>query len=746
MARLKGTTTFKIDEQDLNGKTLPDVRDELRDIKFDKGITVLALQPEVGKTETFIKYCKNNPEKNIAYFAPNHDLLKEVADRLEEMSLKGLHWYGLTKICKRYLDEDPFVKTMIERGLSIHSFCKFCYIDQCDYINQFKYTKPAIILAPSAYIGTHYITDFDTVFVDEFSKDCSTFSWALVDTEVKQSVSILRGFEYSPILDELMNGVSNPEQFKEIDLKELRRIFLRGINKSILEPKSFNLLAKVLSDINKSVEFLKWKNIYQKSDGYEKFLKTYYEPYIYNLFELAESLPIVLMDATFNKELFTDLLNGYGGEFVIKNNFYINIYNSHVQNKESVVCRVNPTYWYPKSSITSGIIQDVKNLYNIQVKKGKRVGIITFKDIESQFEGFKILHYGDLRGKNEFETFDVLILLGTYQVNPVGIINDHNELYLTDLSVSTKVIEFDTDEEADNYAKTKDPKYGHIRPVYDYAVVNLKDNFDEKTSLCEILFSWDTPIKQHVWLFVMNVLDINGVKNPDVVWFFTANIEKTPDNKTMKMYDENHSISITLNDTQDKITLTMDDGKAYGFNAKMNTGSLSIFMPYKKKYPYLDGKRRYIRTKRQRYIDDSGRSVSEEIKADLIELIKRENEHYQAIYRIRPLSKPKIIYVWGIVPEDVKGQLRYEEIEDINLHINVLRQGLIDRCNPESYFEHEKRISEIKEAMVKDTDCSLYKAEKKVNEFLAKTDKWKKDKKKIPESDKRVDIVVKKDF
>ena len=751
MSRLKGKTDFKFNPHDLQGKTLAEVRKELKDIKFDNGITVLALQPEVGKTETFIKYCEANKDKNIAYFALNHDLLDEVEKRIKEKipSSNVIHWKGKRILCRLY-KEDGFIKTLIDSGLPIYDICRDCHLlKECqpkEHRKQFIYQKPAILLAPLEYIKGH-AGEFDIVFVDEMITKC--YAYSLPDEkEVTKAVSILGGFENSPALKKLLNVIKNSDKFDEPDLIELRRIFWRGLNKSLLNCNldDFKSSAKVLSGINKSIEFLKWRDIYKKSDSYEKSLKTYFEPYIYKLFELAESIPIVLMDATFNEELFEDLLQGYDGEFVIKNNFDVNIYYSHVENKESVIYRVNPTYWYPKSSATSGIIQDIKKLYNIQVKKDKKVGIITFKDIELQFEGFRILHYGNLRGKNEFENDDVLILLGTYQLNPIGIIKEHNELYLTDLSESTKVIEFDTDEDADNYAKTKDLKYGHIKTVCDYAVVNLKDHFDEKTSLCEFLFSWDVVIKEHVWLFVMNVLDVFGVKNPDVNWFFTANIEKTPDNKTIKMYDESHSILLTLNESQDKLRVTMNDGKPQEFPAKLNTGSLSIFMPYKRKYPFLDGRRRYIRTKRQRYIDDAGESVAEPIKADLIEVIKRENEHYQAIYRIRPLSKPKTIYVWGIVPENVKDELRYEEIEDINLHINVSRQDLIDRCNPESYFEHEKRISEIKEAIVKDTDCSLYKAEKMVNEFLAKTDKWKKDKKKILGSDKRVDIVVKKGF
>lgn len=643
MARLKGTTELRIKEYSLKAINLTDVRKEVEGIAFDKGITVLALQPEIGKTFSFIKYCQDNADKNIAYFAPNHKLLDEVEIRLKEKlpSSNIIHWRGMGKICKLYQENDPYLNIFIDNSFDLHYYCGECeHSKGCqykDYRKQFTITKPCIVLSPLEYIKKH-VDKFDTIFVDELIIKCYTYS--LPDEEELRSViSILWDFEHAPILEELRTAISNPEIFNKIDKQELWRVFQRGRRKSLPDLKKIELLGKVFNNIYDSVEFLKWKSIYEKSDGYEKSLKTYYEPFIYKLFELAETKPIVFMDATFSQELFEDLLQGYDGEFGIKNNFDVNIYYTNVKNKNSVVYRVNPTSWYPKSSITTNIITDAKKLYNSYNILNKKVGLITSKDIEIQFfNGFNALHYNNLRGQNKFEDFDVLILLGTYLMNPIGIVDYHNELYLTDLSTSTKVIEFDTDGDADNYAQTKDPKYGHIKTIIDYAVVNIKD------------------------------------------------------------------------------------------------------------LSYLDSRRRYIRTKRQRYIDDAGESVAEPIKADLIEVINREYELYQAIYRIRPLSKPKIIYMWGIVPESVKEELQYEEIEDIDLIIRELKQELIDRCSLESYFEEDKRISAIEEAITKDTDCSRYQADKMVKEFLSKSQIWAKDKKKIPESDKPVFVAIKKNL
>jgi hypothetical protein len=133
MARLKGTTDLRINSQPLEGKTLGEVRAKLKDIRFEEGITVLALQPEVGKTESFIRYCEAYKDKTIAYFAPTHDLLNEVEKRIKDRLPRSnvIHWYGVSKDCGRYLwdkalkKEDSYTKILKDSGVGLLTLLSF---------------------------------------------------------------------------------------------------------------------------------------------------------------------------------------------------------------------------------------------------------------------------------------------------------------------------------------------------------------------------------------------------------------------------------------------------------------------------------------------------------------------------------------------------------------------------------------------------------------------------------------------
>ena len=726
--RLQGTTELSINSETLEGD-FGDVRAQVEQIKFDKGITVLALQPEVGKTEAFIRYCKANLEKNIAYFAPNHDLLNEVENRLEGVS-NVVHLWGAKK-CRYIIKGDPYLKLLNDLGLSIKYQCAYCnHKDKCSYLNQFHYSEPAIILAPYASIGLHDFGDFDVFFIDELNDNCKKYSWELSDSELKKAVDILKSKVTNPILDDLLKVISNPEYLHKIDINRISRIFSIGLLDlhSNLEKEKYNLLAKVLSDINNSSGFLKWKDIYKESDGYKKDLGTYYEPYIYKLFELAESIPIVILDATFNEELFKDLLRGYDGEFGI-NKFDINVYKTSIQNKDSVIYRVKPTAWYPKSSIIHNeeisihLINKVENLSQFYTKIGKSVGIITYEDVlKEHFGQDDTLYYGNLRGENKLKEFDVLILLGTFQPNLDGVMKKHNELYLTNL------VEYNHYYYEQNKDGTLELK---LRTVPDYLVKDIKDLYQP-----EYLFTWDSDIRKVGWLieYLKQYKDpIDGTRNYNDGWLDNVNIEKT--NETIKIYDETHTISLRLD--KSKVILEREGGRIHELIAKKDDDTYIIF--FQRKHPYLDKRRQLVRT--QKIVDGN----EEWIKMDLIQELIREDEQYQAIYRIRPLSSDKIIYMWGIVPENVKDELSYKEILNIDSHIANLEKEVQKKerkeFDIETFFEEGKRLTEIVEKVM-GLGYGKTAAYNKVNKLIDNSP-WEKVKTKVDGIDKPVYILKK---
>lgn len=223
--RLQGITELNITTHTLEG-SLKEVRAQLEKVNFDDGITVLALQPEVGKTYTFLRYCEANPDKNIGYFSPDHTLLDEVESELRQKlpCANIIHWEGVKKSCQEYLNENPYVCKWIDNNLPISRF--FCgvgycdYAGECQYENQFNYSKPAIVLAPSDYIGTHYVQDFDIIFIDEFLIKCNGYSWTLKDDDVKESSLLMDDIEgvNKGIIFDFSKVPDNPEKLNEMDI------------------------------------------------------------------------------------------------------------------------------------------------------------------------------------------------------------------------------------------------------------------------------------------------------------------------------------------------------------------------------------------------------------------------------------------------------------------------------------------------------------------------------------------------
>ena len=654
--RLQGTTEFNIQTDTFEG-SLKSVRAQLEKINFNKGITILAFQPEVGKTEAFLRYCEANTEKNIFYFSPNHPLLYEVEDKLRKRlpSSNIIHWEGKDNKCNLIMNGDPYVTILKNYQLPISSFCEFCeHKPNCEYIDQFNYSKPAIILAPSNYIGTHYINNYvDVIFVDEILKECNEFSWTLEEEDVIKAIELLKNkkeIHDKSILNVLEEVPKNREKLMNIDIVGLREIFQHGIDLSITKLQDFTLLSKVLSSINSSKQFMEWKDLYKDS---KTCTSTYYEPHIYNLFRLAESMPIVFLDASFNREIFTDLLKGYDGECGINNNFETNIFYSEVVNKESVLIRVKPTAWYPKASISSTLIKKVKYVYDLNKKLGLTTGIITLKLIEKRFsKQYDTLHYGLLRGQNKFENKDVLIILGTYQPHPNAIIDLHKKLYLTTLD------QFYLD------------------------LLDLRNIYEEKT------YHYDKEYQ--------DFLDYEEYR-------------KTLDENDPDRYDNPH-------------------GEPYP----------------RPKWGYPD-KRHVLSDRFDIVTSKDGKECFIKVKARLMESILREDEMYQAIHRIRPLGRPKKVYVLGIIPEIIKDELSYEEIPDINYLIEDLESQVQKKerkeFDIETFFEEGKRITEIIE-QIKSLGYGKTGAYNKVNKLIDNS-QWEKVKTKIEGIDKPVYILMK---
>ncbi len=232
--------------------------------------------------------------------------------------------------------------------------------------------------------------------------------------------------------------------------------------------------------------------------------------------------------------------------------------------------------------------------------------------------------------------------------------------------------------------------------------------------------------------FLMQVYDpVHNVCNFNVGWIKQAEIEKT-DEKTIRIFDGSNIIMLEIK-KQNKVLMTREDGRTYEFTMYDD----HVF--WEPEYPYLDGRRKLVRTSRARTEE-----AREPVKFDLIEALIREDELYQAIYRIRPLSSAKEIFVWGIVPEVIKNELTYKEINKVENILSRFLHELLEVYDPSKYFEVGRPVRDINTDNVKELDVAVSTADELIQKFLGENLEWVIDKKTIPESKKPINIVVKR--
>jgi len=93
------------------------------------------------------------------------------------------------------------------------------------------------------------------------------------------------------------------------------------------------------------------------------------------------------------------------------------------------------------------------------------------------------------------------------------------------------------------------------------------EEFIKKIMIDKSLFSWDDNERLIGFL----------KKRFDIEWAENAKAETTDDGKTLRLYFENHLISLKLNDDITKVDLKIDDGRTYEFIAKTENGKLNIY-------------------------------------------------------------------------------------------------------------------------------------------------------------------------
>ncbi len=130
--------------------------------------------------------------------------------------------------------------------------------------------------------------------------------------------------------------------------------------------------------------------------------------------------------------------------------------------------------------------------------------------------------------------------------------------------------------------------------------------------------------------------------------------------------------------------------------------------------------------------DESRRFVFDDKHYDQIRQMEEDEEVYQSVHRYRPLRKPTTIFVWGIVPEKIKKEMDYYEINRRELKrflhgvsiklgkkaepIEVIIEDLLNEFRQKGF--EKIRIRYLEEEIHKRTNKSKKYISKKLTEYI----------------------------
>jgi len=396
---------------------------------IDKGYNIIILnhQPGIGKTTAVMNYIKNKLEENndfrFFYFTDKHMTIKEIISKHFPRTYVN-HWEGF----EHFTSYKEPIKLYKDYHLDAKTIDKITPIGRSTlgaYSSQFvKAYEVGRIFAPFNYLKSNHFRKIkkNIVFLDENISQLATFALDKETTaKVFQLISNDRSKEWVAKLEK-----KDFYYFMDSDiLKEIIESYGNTIIKAYQNKKDNEDILTTLESFNPYdfKEYIRLGSLYKWKENSYSFPLYYYGAFD----EIQKNLPLVILDASFNENLFSYFLESYNGE--IRKLGYgegfkdLNVYvlKSNHKNQNTVIYRMHPRGALSKSSVltyqdetTKNISAEIKKI--IEVFGIENVGIITFKDIAKHVKvlGIDIEYFGNLRGTNILEGKSVLIVIGAW--------------------------------------------------------------------------------------------------------------------------------------------------------------------------------------------------------------------------------------------------------------------------------------------------------------------------------------------
>lgn len=472
----------RIDRIALNGD-LEDVRTCIKDIDFNiPGLSVLRLQPGVGKTYTAINILKERD--SFLLVTGGHKLIRGEYDKL-----KAKPWVSFKDGCEVYskvrkLDSCNVPKRMI---------CRLQGCDQrkCFYWKQFN-TKKA--KAPYHFLTSDRVNNkdkkfkFDYLALDESMK--GNISLRMDKEKLKNIICVISKYESFEILNEKFDVLNDEEMFFYVKSHShrLTKIKYAALEEAINE-KNWEDVKDISSfNVHDLMKFYYYRTIHPDMSSYS-------EPRMYHILDLArQGIPILLLDASFDEKAFQVIVGRYiyeeenisrsellNQELNPITDINIRYYESHLKKPEKTIYRMDKDNFYYKRTFLNNnkeltengekTIQKLREYIKKAKRKYHNIGIITYQDLMPHFADLgKNEYFFNLRGSNELSKVDALFIIGT-PLSPKEIVDDYNKLCMTNIN---------KDDVYRRTFKKRDGKFVLMDKIKDKIYSTIKGGFEEK--------------------------------------------------------------------------------------------------------------------------------------------------------------------------------------------------------------------------------------------------------------------------
>lgn len=391
-----------------------------------KGSLILNNAPNrIGKTITTLKSLEKTDSK-ILYLADRHKHITEVEETLHNPRM--VHWWGLRKLCQQ--KDNPSYNFLIENNVPAGFTCNSCiYKKECPYWTQWHINEDSIVGAPKELLPTKYISqnEWDYIIFDEIIDKaqriepyCQPIKNEIIDTLGLQGLQVTYEVINTTIQDQ---SVLDPDtlEYLNTDLQEINRYFLPNVVNQIKHGERFGKdIIPVLGFMSRFRGTLEWLELCTEHG----FKTHFYKPYLYDVLDLQNQYnsSVILLNTSLKNQFYEKMVSNYQYELPTVVEFPF-----HFQNKNSLLLHYN----YKERSCSrkalktygAGIYHMVKQLLKYGQEKSLKTGIITFQDLIPSFKGDADVtsYFGGHQGSNTFDNVDLLIILGTYHINPQGL-------------------------------------------------------------------------------------------------------------------------------------------------------------------------------------------------------------------------------------------------------------------------------------------------------------------------------------